>query len=205
MVGGLRWGFCPSEVLDSWKKKKEIKEASGLDSSSWNAAWSVGMFLIRLVCVRWDCPGPSGEPGHILQPLFKLDPPSLIEPLCPAHGSALGLDGEGRFFFFCWRGGAHHRTLDFLMKGEGEGLPSSSFIPAEQQQANQPVSLALLLKLLNASSRFSLWFSSPVFLSAFAFAGTKIAAFLLFFFFFCMLSHSNVLECFTVAPRALKC
>lgn len=82
------------------KKNKEIKEASGSDCSSWNGAWSVGMFLIRLVCVRWDCPGPSGEPGHILQPLFKLDPPSLIEPLCPAHGFALGLEGEGSFFFF---------------------------------------------------------------------------------------------------------
>lgn len=77
------------------KGKRSLKEASGLDCSSWNAAWSVGMFLIRLVFVRWDCPGPSGEPGHILQHLFKLDPPSLIEALCPAHGSAAGLEGEG--------------------------------------------------------------------------------------------------------------
>lgn len=42
------------------------------------------------MCVRWDCPRPSGEPGHILQPLFKLDPHSLIELLCPAEA---GIEG----------------------------------------------------------------------------------------------------------------
>lgn len=110
------------------------------------------------VCVRWDCPRPSGEPGHILQPLFKLDPHSLIEPLCPAHGCPPGQEGGLRGF------GGRGTPSHVRLSPGGGGASLLALFWGEKSNAatrsNNPTSQSVaLLKLLNASSRFSLWFS----------------------------------------------